>query len=155
MSKNYELYIEYIESEEISPGGECHGFMISPEYSEPELFFYYIDDSDGRPEWVRESSKGDIEVIAESEVCRDEDFPKNFKIDTARKSIDSYLLFNEFNIKAEKKGFYLKLDDYGFVSIVIGGCNYSHGFTTLEKLATHKHSSLVTQFNYVVRRLLK
>lgn len=94
MSKEFDVYVEYIESEEDFPGGECHGFMVSATYTNPGLRFYYKKGKN----WICEcyeygTNSSDVYFVDEREVGGDLIDEKD-KSSTPAKTIDKYL-FNE------------------------------------------------------------
>jgi len=123
--------------------------------------FYYIDDSDEKKEWVRETHFSDcddvyIDVVDKSEVTYYNEFPYYFKLSTARKSITAYILFNEFSRKAEKQGCYLKLcPSSGNINISKLGKRYSYPFRNISKLATQEYSSLISKLDAGLKLLNK
>lgn len=155
MIKDYALYIDFVKCHEDNKGFEYLSYS-----NLSSVRFYYIDDSDGKSEWVREThfSNSDdvyIDVVDESEVPRNFKMPVYFRLSTAKKSITAYILFNEFRIKAHKKEYYLNLcPDSGSLTLSKFGERCRHSFGNIEDLANHKYSSLKTRF-YKVLRLTK
>ena len=151
MNKDYDLYIDFVE-------GDKKGFEYYRDSHLSCVKFYYIDDSDNRKEWVRETHFFDcddvyIDVVDKSEVPYHNEFPYYFKLETAKKSITAYLLFYQFKALAkQEKGCSLSLDTtnrYIDMTMFKDGKEYSHPFRTVECLATQKYSSLKTRFDEV------